>query len=602
VDLIRLLLIEDSEDDEGLILAALQRADLSVRHIRVDSEESLRRQLDSAEWDVVVTDFFLDGFDGLRASEIVRQHDPELPVLLLSGVLGEQRAIQAMRAGVRDFIDKAALGRLGVLIEREVHAARQRRVALDALSRARANARAVVQTLPVPLVIFDDTLSAVMANPSFRAIYTDDQPVEGWSALSFPFCQQDSGLLDRIRGIIEEGESFSGLEVNLKAPWREQDLLVSGERLTGPDTMALVTLQDITAQRTMERQLASRERLESLGRLAGGIAHDFNNILCIIQGHATLIEELGDTTTAKCAVRIGEAVDRAARLTAQLLAFSSQQTISLQLVDIGQMLVEMRPMVESVLRSDIALVLRIESPSVVVRAERTRLEQIVMNLVLNARDAMAEGGELAVSLEVEHDVAHLTVEDNGEGMTPEIRSRLFEPFFTTRPPAVGLGLATVHGIVEQLGARIVVQSTAGVGSRFTVTIPRVVVADEEPPSRTILLVEDEVELLDITKRMLVRRGYRILSAASADEALAHFQEHGPSIDLLLTDIAMPGMSGFELAIRLRAQRPGLPVVLVSGFYQNSHSIPYELEGALFIQKPFTWRVFMEQVDTLMRSS
>ncbi|MFT5679836.1 MAG: signal transduction histidine kinase/DNA-binding response OmpR family regulator [Myxococcota bacterium] len=601
MDVIQLLLVEDSEDDAGLILASLRRFGLKVSHVRVETEGGLRDQLNSAEWDVVISDFALPSFDGLRAAAMVRSHDPELPVVLLSGVLGEERAIQAMRAGVRDFIDKSALVRLGVVIEREIREARQRRVAMDELSSARAHARSIVQTLPVPLVIFDESLHVVMTNPSFQAAYTGGELAQGWSASGFPFCVEGSSIHRRLKNLVEIGRAFSGVEVVLHAP-REQVLVLSGERLAGPGSMALITLQDITVQREMERQLAARERLESMGRLAGGIAHDFNNILCVIQGYATLIREAATGKQVRNATRISEAVERASRLTSQLLSFSRQEPLTLQLIDLKTVVGSMRAMLEGALEAPITLKMDLGGKPAMVRANLSRLEQVVMNLVLNARDAMPDGGDLTVSLRSEQEQAQLVVEDTGGGMTAETQSRLFEPFFTTRASGTGLGLATVHGIIERLGGQVAVESTLGVGSRFTVTLPRLLAVEEKNPNgATILLVEDEEELLEITQRMLLRRGFRVLTATSGEEALSIFSEKGSSIDLLLTDVSMSGMSGFELASQLKEQCPTLPVMLISGFYQNSNQIPHQVEGALFIRKPFTWAVFLDQIEALLSS-
>jgi PAS domain S-box-containing protein len=374
---------------------------------------------------------------------------------------------------------------------------------------------------------------------------------------------------------------------------------------------------DVTAHHELEEQYRQAQKIECIGRLAGGVAHDFNNLLTVILGFCEILLadlEQGDARRSDI-TEIQEAGRRAARLTRQLLAFSRKEMIEPTLLDVHAVVAGMQPMLARLIGEDVRIVLGSRPVRSLVLADRGQVEQVVMNLVVNARDAMPRGGTLTIETSCveldERDAAAciagkpgpyvvLTVSDTGTGIPPEMQARLFEPFFTTKEPGkgTGLGLATVHSIVTSSGGGVSVESEPGHGSSFKVYFPRAdaleMPADVPPPIprvgagvQTILVVDDAEGLRELVKRLLDRLGYTVLLAANADQALELVERH-PSIDLLLTDVVMPGASGPDLTRRLAQQRPGLKVIYMSGYTEEAiirHGIPSP--GITFLHKPFT---------------
>jgi PAS domain S-box-containing protein len=374
---------------------------------------------------------------------------------------------------------------------------------------------------------------------------------------------------------------------------------------------------DVTDRRTLEEQYQQAQKMEAVGRLAGGVAHDFNNVLTVILGYCELLLadfKPGDQRHADIA-EIQKAGRRAAGLIRQLLAFSRKQIIEPTLIDLNLIAADMRVMIGRLIGEDVKVVLGLQPGLAAVLADRGQVEQIVMNLAVNARDAMPKGGTLRietanVELDEHYSKTHLgvtsglyvalTVADTGTGMTPEVQARLFEPFFTTKEPGkgTGLGLATVYGIVMRSGGSVGVYSEVGRGTSFKVYFPRAdaiemlvdapaSVARSPSGPQTVLVVEDEEGLRELARKFLLRQGHTVLIAADAEEARRLFEEN-PSINLLLTDVVMPGLSGPEMTRTLIEQRPALKVIYMSGYTADGivqHGILQP--GITFLNKPFT---------------
>ncbi|HVS59962.1 MAG TPA: PAS domain S-box protein, partial [Gemmatimonadaceae bacterium] len=425
----------------------------------------------------------------------------------------------------------------------------------------------------------------------------------------------DQYVVDEMRYRRQDG-SFMWARVNMSV---HRDV-------KGQSQHFISVIEDITERRTLEAQFRQANKMEAVGQLASGVAHDFNNLLTVILGFADLMA--ADVAMAsEHGTDLGEiikAARRAEALTRQLLAFSRQQVLHVAPVDVNGLITEMTGMLVRLIGEHIEISLALAPNLSLALADRGQLEQVVMNLVVNARDAMPDGGSVTIEtreVELENSSFHaetvmqgpyvmLAITDTGSGMTKETQRRLFEPFFTTKEAGkgTGLGLSTTYGIVKQSKGYIWVYSEPGRGTTFKVYLPRsncelplqaansVVTAAVKRPSETVLLVEDEAGVRQLAKRILENAGYRVLEAANGDEGERLFAQHSGSIDLLVTDVIMPGCGGPELLSRLHVQSPALGVLYMSGYTEQSAAIKAGIgRGTPFVQKPFTAAEFVQQV-------
>ncbi|MBI4504778.1 MAG: PAS domain-containing protein [Chloroflexi bacterium] len=389
-------------------------------------------------------------------------------------------------------------------------------------------------------------------------------------------------------------------------------------------------LQDLTERKLLEEQFLQAQKMEALGRLAGGIAHDFNNLLTVVNGFGELaLQRLDAADPVREYVAVmKKAGESGASLTKQLLAFSRQDVVAPQALDLNAVVAGVENLLRRTIGEDIALVMHLAPDLGPVRADPGQMQQVIMNLAVNARDAMPHGGTLTIetanvdldeSFASRHPGAQpgphvlLVVSDTGTGMTPEIQAHVFEPFFTTkeRGRGTGLGLATVYGVVDRSGGTIGVYSEPGLGTTFKICLPRVAgdagaeVAAAPAPSvedgtETVLLVEDDTQVRDLVRRVLVAHGYTVLEVREGAAALAIAEQHDGPIDLLLTDVVLPGMSGRALAEGLAARRPGIPAVYMSGYTDNAIAHHGVLDpGVELLQKPFRPEALLRKVRQVL---
>jgi len=401
----------------------------------------------------------------------------------------------------------------------------------------------------------------------------------------------------------------------------------------GPKRVIHVVWREIAERKKLEQKLRQSQRLESVGRLAGGIAHDFNNLLLVILSHAeTLREEFaaaGQRERAALAAEICGAGERAASLTRQLLTFSRGQPVKRKPTDLVEVMKGLRSLLERLIGENILFETVLPPGPVTVVADTSQIEQLVVNLATNGRDAMPKGGRLEVALlERRHeqsnglprlpagDYAVIRVSDTGEGMEPEQIDRAFDPFYTTKAPGAGsgLGLATVHSIAEQCGGGTTIESTPGEGTTVSVLIP---LSDARPVSErersaasttldgdeTILVVEDEAGIRRLMRNVLEQRGYRVIDARDGEDAIGVARRHASEIDLVITDVVMPRLSGPEMIKRLQEERPEFKVIFMSGYAQEGAlDLTSVCADAEILEKPFSHRVLLSLVRKLLDSA
>jgi PAS domain S-box-containing protein len=427
---------------------------------------------------------------------------------------------------------------------------------------------------------------------------------------------------DDFKRLVDRPGGVRGLEMR----WRRPDgrvLYVRENAVTVRDDAGRPvcyegTVEDLTEHRALEEQLLHAQKMEALGRLAGGVAHDFNNLLTAILGYTgLLLDQVPPGAPGRSAVEeIHAAGQRAASLTGQMLVFSRRQVVEARVLDLDEVVAGTGSLLRRMIGEDVSLVTRLNAHGGRVRADPGQLVQVLLNLAVNARDAMPGGGSLTIEtccLDLDDGFAEqhpevpagsyalLSVRDTGCGMTPEVRDRIFEPFFTTKEPGrgTGLGLSTVYGVVRQCGGSIQVESEPGAGTTMRVYLPihkgEVAVAAFPPQAprpapghETVLVVEDDPSVRGLAIAVLERDGYKVIEAAGPREAIAHMDGRGAPIDLLLTDMVMPGMGGSELAAALRTRQPDLHVLLMSGYSDRRPTTRSE-DGSptSFIQKPFS---------------
>jgi two-component system cell cycle sensor histidine kinase/response regulator CckA len=617
---LRVLFVEDTEDDAVLILRELGRSGYVPKWKRVEDAPNMRAALEGEEWDIVLSDWSLPRFSALAALAVLKEVRPDLPFLIVSGTIGEETAVEALRAGALDFVLKGNLSRLGPAIKRELRESesrRARRQAEAALLASESRYRMLFESSPLPMWVHDmETLAFLTVNEAAVRHYGYTR--EEFARMTLLDMRAPAEASDP-RADFAEGEGPRRLWRNKKKDGSVVTVEATAHDFDFEGRRArLVLANDVTERLRLEEQLRQSQKMEAIGRLAGGVAHDFNNVLSVILSYGEiLLSEMKPGEPMREEIEeIRKAGKRAAGLTRQLLMFSRQQVLEPKVIDLNEVLASMDKMLQRILGADVEVVSSPAASLGHVKVDRSSIEQVIMNLVVNARDAMPTGGKLTMETKnVVLDEAQardrvgappgpyvmFAVTDTGTGMDKATLARIFEPFFTTKEvgKGTGLGLSTVFGITRQGGGGVWAESEPGKGTTFRVYLPRVPgeaeAANRAPdalPSasraETILLVEDDDQVRAVARGILRRVGYHILEARNAGEALLSSEKHVGRIHLLLSDVVMPQMSGPELAKRLSSTRPDMKVLCMSGYTDDS-IVRHGVIDAQFayIQKPIT---------------
>jgi PAS domain S-box-containing protein len=629
---LRLLMIEDSEDDAELVRIELLKADFHLDWQRVETKEGFVSALDGEAWDCVISDFRMPDFDGLSAFALFQRRGFDIPFIFVSGALGEDRAVEAMRAGAGDYLVKGNLARLGVAVTRELQASanrRQQRLLEKAALQERHRLEMAVEASGVAIfehrvpldseTYYSERFAEILALPQNEL--PGGRGHQNWI---LEHLHPDDVSLVRNHYFDFLDGKLQRCEVECRVQHRDGhwvDVAAIAKAIdhdaTGLPRHVVGVVLDLTERKRLESQLRQAQKMQAVGRLAGGVAHDFNNLITAILsfGDFVLKELRPQDPTYEDMEEVLKAARRAEGLTGQLLAFSRCKPVSPRAIDVNDTVNDMDRMLRRILGEDIDLLASLAFHPWSVQMDPTALEQVLVNLAINARDAMPQGGKLTIETQnVDLDEGYgpqhgayispgayvvLAVSDNGIGMDAVTQERLFEPFFTTKETGkgTGLGLATCYGIVKQAGGYIWVYSELGHGTTFRIYLPRVAERPERTPvstergslrgSETIVLVEDDSQVRRLAVRALARMGYEILEAANGGEAIIQC-EGAERVDLLLSDVVMPTIGGKELADRLLPLHPDMKVLFMSGYTADAILHRGVLEpGVRLLQKPFT---------------
>jgi signal transduction histidine kinase/DNA-binding response OmpR family regulator len=647
---LKILILEDNPLDEELARREISKAGLSFTSRRTRSQDEFTRGLKEFCPDVVLLDYSVPGFGGLQGLGAVRELAPDTPCIIITGSLNEETAADCIKAGAADYVLKNNLGRLPPAIRGALEnhrMARENRLAQEQLAKINSFFLSFgpdpTENINRLTALCGELMEADCAfynrvDENLLSAVGQWHPPQDFNPIDKPdgrICRDvlksDPGRLFLARalsrGPYAQGpeachgfETYIGRSVkcggtargSLCALYRRDfEPRQTHDRVMGIVAAAIgVEEERLKAEKTREglyEELRQSQKMEAVGRLAGGVAHDFNNALTAIKGHCELLlldhpensQEHDDLT------QINIATDYAAALTRKLLAFSRKQVLAPRVLDLNTTVNEISTLLRRTIHQNIELSVRLSEGLSPVKADPGQLEQLLMNLALNARDAMLEGG--CLTIETGHadtpDQGHcvtLRVSDTGTGMDAQTLERIYEPFFTTKElgKGTGLGLSTVYGIVKQSGGDIKVTSVPGKGTAFTISLPVVAgrletapahigTLDEAQGDETILLVDDEPTVRALCSRILRRCGYTVLEAADAEKALDIAAGHPEDIPLLVTDLVMPGLNGRQLAVRLLQQRPALKVLYISG-YADETVVRHGLiePGMELLQKPF----------------
>lgn len=632
---LNILVIEDSNADFLMVERHLKQNGLSARCSRVDTLDALNEAISREVWDLALADYNVPQLNFEENMNLLQTALPDLPVIMVTGSLGEEHAVELLKLGVCDFVLKGNLARLVPVILRSFRDVLERKARIAAeveLRESNERFRMVFEHSIDAILLARTDGSVLAANPEACRVFGMSEPEirrVGRAGLvdvedaRFSILLEERKRTGRYRGEITmkraDGSHFPA--ETSSAVFTEGD----GTRKTS------MIIRDVTERKKLEEQIRQAQKMEAVGQLAGGVAHDFNNILQAIFGYSHLIlAKAGGNEPVKYYVdELLKASKRAADLTKSLLAFSRKQDVTLTVMDLNEVLLGNEVFLRRLIREDIELKITCAGEPLTVLADRGQIEQVLMNLVANGRDAMPSGGRLSiearsVTLDQEFIDTHgygtageyysFSVSDSGFGMDKETQSHIFEPFFTTKEQGegTGLGLSMAYGIIKKHNGFITVYSEPGSGTIFKIYLPTVhasalagmtevqVVERLRGGIETILVVEDDEALRRLSRNVLRHYGYQVIEAVDGQDAVDKFVEYGKRIDLVILDAIMPKKNGKQACDEMRTMRPDLQVVFVSGYTRDIFADGKAFdENSVFIQKPVSPDVLLARVREML---
>jgi two-component system, cell cycle sensor histidine kinase and response regulator CckA len=638
-DLLRVLMVEDLATDAKLVARELGRAGHQVEFERVEDAAAMRAALARRRWDLIISDSSMPHFSAEAALAVLKETRQDIPFIIVSGTIGDELAVQAMRAGANDFVLKDKLGRLAPAVERELRDQKVR----ESRRQSQAGHAAILEAALDAIIGMDHAGNITEFSPAAEKTfgYSRDEVLgKPLADVLVPPALREAHRKGLARYLATGQGPVIGKRIEMSAVRRDGsefpvELAITRLRSDGPASF-IGFVRDITARKQAEErlqraeeQLRQGQKMEAVGQLAGGIAHDFNNMLAVVLSSSSfLLEGLSASDPRReDAEEIKLAAERAASLTRQLLAFSRKQALGPRVIDLHSVIAGLEKMLHRLIGEEIELTTVYAAGLGRVKADPGQIEQVILNLVLNARDAMPGGGKLRIeTADVQLDSVHaseqatvppgsyvlVTVSDSGVGMDAETQRRIFEPFFTTKEKSkgTGLGLSTCYGIVKQSGGHIRLTSEPGRGSAFKIHLPRIdeeveLIAERKAPhdlsgAEIVLVVEDDDRVRAVVKKILDSKGYHVLAVRDATEAIAVADQYPKAIDLVLTDVVMPGLSGPDLTKSLLLRRPQLKLLYMSGYMDHSLLENAAVDPARnFLPKPFTPEILASKVREIL---
>jgi len=632
---LKVLLVEDNPADARLVEELLkEESSAQISLVHAGRLRQAIAYLQQEGFNAVLLDLSLPDSAGLATFVSARNAAPGAPIVVLTGLVDEEMAVKAVREGAQDYLVKGQVD--GRVLYQSIRYAIERHRVEGELRVSEERFRQLAENIKEAFIVVElPTYTPLYVSPMWAEIW--GRSIDNlrrdpllWLETIHP---EDQPQVRTARQAIERGEPmasvFRVVRPDHTTRWVRARMFPVFDAPGHPYRVAGL-IEDITEARRTEEQFRQAQRMEAVGRLAGGIAHDFNNLLTAILGYADLgLTDLGAShPVARDLLEIRKAGQSAERLTRHLLAFSRRQVLQPRILDLNQVLERMDSLLRRLIGEDVALRSQLTSPLALVSADPGQIEQVVMNLAVNARDAMPNGGQLMletanVDLDDGYVSRHpgsvagphvmLAVSDSGTGMDEETQKRLFEPFFTTKGSGkgTGLGLSTVYGIVKQSRGSVWVYSELGHGTTFKIYLP-VAVASETPEevtervarvlegNETVLVCEDQSEVRGVIRETLRRHGYTVLLATTGPEAITLSRAHEGIIHLLFTDVVLPGLSGRRVAQLLAADRPAIRVLYTSGYTDDAIVAHGVLEpGLAFLQKPYTTDALLVKIRDVL---